>query len=175
MIPGFVVALLTFPGVIVHEAAHLLFCKLRRVAVLDACFFRLGSPAGYVVHEQVKEFGTSFLIATGPFFVNSILCVFFCFPAFVPVRVFDRGDLLSYFLIWLGVSIGMHSFPSTQDARNLWNGALQAVKGGSLLAIAGFPLVVVIYVANILSIFWFDYLYGIALGFGLPQLVLARM
>ena len=66
-IPGFLIALLTFPGVIVHEAAHMLFCKLRHVAVLDVCFFRVGNPAGYVVHEPVNRFSTSLLITFGPF------------------------------------------------------------------------------------------------------------
>ena len=39
IIPGWLIGLVTFPGVIVHEAAHLFFCKLRRVAVFDVCFF----------------------------------------------------------------------------------------------------------------------------------------
>jgi hypothetical protein len=101
--------------------------------------------------------------------------VFFCFPAFVPIKVFGIQDPLSYFMIWLGISIGMHAFPSTQDASNLWHSARQSVSSGNLLAVIGFPLVIVIYVANILSVFWFDYLYGIALGFGLPQLLLKTL
>lgn len=44
-IPGQLIAALTFPGVIVHEMAHQLFCRLFRVAVLDVCYFRFG-PAG---------------------------------------------------------------------------------------------------------------------------------
>src|SRR3989442_10043539 len=121
IVPGFLVALATFPGVIVHESAHLLFCKLRRIAVLDVCFFRLGNPAGYVIHENTTDFTGFFLVTIGPFLLNSVLCLFFCFPAFVPVMVFNQEDPLSYFLIWLGISIGMHAFPSNQDAQNLWS------------------------------------------------------
>ena len=172
IIPGWLISILTFPGVIVHEAAHMLFCRLRKVAILDVCFFRVGNPAGYVVHEQVDDFTTAFLIDVGPFFVNSFLCVLFCFPAYVPVRVFDRGDPLSFFLIWLGVSIGMHAFPSTQDATNLWHQSSKALRGFNPLALIGFPLVVLIYVANVLSIIWFDAIYGFTLGLGLPELVL---
>jgi hypothetical protein len=171
-IPGWLIALVTFPGVIVHESAHLLFCRLRGLAVLDVCFFRLGNPAGYVIHEKTADFTSTFLVATGPFIVNSLLCVFFCFPAFVPVRVFHQSNPLSYFLIWLGISIGMHAFPSTTDAKNLWAAAREAVKGGNVLAVVTFPLVVVIFAANLLSVFCFDYLYGLALGFGLPALLL---
>jgi Putative zincin peptidase len=175
IIPGFLIALVTFPGVIVHEAAHLFFCKLRRVAVFDVCYFRIGNPSGYVIHEIPTDFLSSFLIAVGPFIINSLLCVVFCFPAFVPVRTFGHSDPICYFLIWLGISIGMHAFPSTQDAKVLWNQAKIAAGIFNPLALLSFPLVVVIYVANGLRFFWLDYLYGFALGFLLPEMILNRV
>ena len=175
MIPGQLVALLTFPGVIIHEAAHLLFCKWGRVAVFDVCFFRVGNPAGYVIHEPPKTFGTSFLISVGPFLVNSLLCIVLCFPAFVPVRIFDQHDPVSYFLLWLGLSIGMHAFPSTGDAKVLWRQARLAAKQLHPLAILSLPLVVVIYAANIGSIFWLDAIYGAAIGLGLPELAFKHL
>lgn len=91
------------------------------------------------------------------------------------MKVFNHADLLSYFLIWLGVSIGMHAFPSTQDAQNLLDQAKQAASSWHPLALLSFPLVVVIYVANILRFFWFDYFYGFALGFLLPELLLKQV
>ena len=94
-IPGELIAIATFPGVIVHEAAHMFFCKLRHVAVLDVCFFRFGNPAGYVVHDYADRFSTSFLICLGPFLVNSLLCMLICFPAFMPLRVFGVTHPLS--------------------------------------------------------------------------------
>lgn len=175
MIPGILITLLTFPGVIVHEAAHMLFCRLRRVAIFDACFFRFGNTAGYVVHEQVQDFTSIFLISMGPFFVNSLLCVFFCLPTMIPVRVFGQAGLLSYFLLWLGLSIGMHAFPSTQDAKVLWQSAKRSAALRNPLAIISLPLVVAIYAANILRFFWLDYAYGVAIGVGLPDLILKRL
>jgi hypothetical protein len=171
MIPGELIALLTFPGVIIHEAAHMLFCKLGRVAVLDVCFFRFGNPAGYVVHEEPKKFSTAFLISVGPFIINSLVCILLCFPAFVPVRIFDRADPISYFLLWLGLSIGMHAFPSTQDANVLWHYARKASSNFHPLAILSLPLVGIIYLANLGSIFWLDLLYGVAIGLMLPEYV----
>ncbi len=175
IIPGELVALVTFPGVIVHEAAHMLFCKLRGVAIFDVCFFRAGNPAGYVVHEEPRDFTSAFLIAVGPFIINSLLCVFFCFPAFVPVYVFDLTDYLSYFLLWLGVSIGMHAFPSTQDASVLWREARKAAGSFHPLALLSFPLVIIIYAANIGSVVWLDYLYGLAIGLLLPALLFREL
>jgi hypothetical protein len=175
VIPGWIIAYLTFPGIIVHEAAHLLFCKLCRVPVLDVCFFRRGNPAGYVIHEQPKTFLPTFLITVGPFLVNSLLCLVICFPAILPIRVFHQNDVLGYFLSWLGISIGMHAFPSNQDAKSMLAHATQAAKGFNLLAILSYPLAGLIYLANLGSVIWLDYLYGLALGFGLPALLLQKL
>lgn len=171
-IPGWLIAALTFPGVIVHESAHFLFCRIRKVAVFDVCFFQLKNPCGYVIHEQPNDFLSSFLIAIGPFLVNTVLCFLICFPAAVPWRVFDQLEPLNGFLLWLGVSIGMHAFPSFQDAKVLWANAKVAAGRGNVLAILSMPVVGLIFVANALSFFWFDYIYGAAVGIGLPILLL---
>jgi hypothetical protein len=91
------------------------------------------------------------------------------------VRIFGVNEPLSYVLLWLGVSIGMHAFPSTVDAKALWRAATSAAGRFNLFAVLSLPLVVAIYVANILSIVWFDYLYGVALGLGLPELVYRQL
>ncbi|HUY88966.1 MAG TPA: hypothetical protein VMV10_09550 [Pirellulales bacterium] len=174
-IPGYVVATLTFPGVIVHEAAHMLFCKLRGVAVFDVCFFRSGNPSGYVVHEPPKDFLSAFLISIGPLFVNSLLCVFFCFPSSFTEKLGGRSDFLSGFLFWVGVSIGMHAFPSDLDVGNLWDQAKVAASRFNPLAIISFPLIVAICIANLLSVVWFDYFYGAFIGVYLPQQLLERL
>ena len=174
-IPGEVISIATFPGVIVHEAAHMLFCRLRGVAVLDVCFFRVGNPAGYVVHEQAKDFTTSFLITVGPFIVNTVVCLLLCLPAFAPVQLYDVKDPLSYVLIWLGVSIGAHAFPSTGDAAGLWPLACREAGHYNPLAIISLPVVVLIYIANALRFFWFDVIYGVGVGIGLPIWVLNRL
>jgi hypothetical protein len=182
-IPGVLIALATFPGVIVHESAHLLFCKLRRVAVFDVCFFRVPPldkwfstvPIGYVLHERPADFTSSFLISVGPFFINTLLCLFFCFPALFPIRMHNHFDPLSCFFLWLGISIGMHAFPSTGDARVLWQEAKSAAARWNPLAILSLPLVVLIVLANLGSFFWLDALYGIAIGLILPELVLKSL
>lgn len=179
MIPGWIVALLTFPGVIVHEFAHMLFCRLRGVAVLDYCFLNVnitalqaGRPVGYVVHEIPKDFLTTFLISVGPFVVNSVLCFVICLPALLPFEYFQIYEPVSFVVLWLGISIGMHSFPSTQDARGLWQHAKVAAKEGSILAIISYPLVGLIYMANLLSVIWADYAYGLVIGLWLPARLL---
>jgi len=171
MIPGILISILTFPGVIVHEFAHLFFCKMRNVAVFKVCYFQFANPLGYVLHENTTNFNTTFLISMGPFFINTLLCLLICIPAFIPVNYFGLEHPLSYFLIWLGVSIGMHAVPSNQDAKNIYQQAKVEVQNRNILAIVSFPIIGLIYVFNILRFFWADLAYGVAIGVGVPSLL----
>ena len=171
LIPGQFISILTFPGIIVHEFAHMFFCRLRKVAVFEACYFQVGNPAGYVVHENTSNFTTTFLVSMGPFFVNTLLCLIICLPAYMPMTFFDLDNPLSYFLMWLGVSIGMHAIPSNQDANNVYEQAKEKIKDKNLLALLSFPLVGLIYLFNILRIIWADLFYGIAIGVWVPKMI----
>src|SRR4051812_18048352 len=112
-IPGFLISILTFPGVIVHELAHQLFCRWYKVPVFNVVYFQTGNPAGYVVHEKPSTKWQSIMISTGPFVLNTIIGAIIALPAALPVFTFHNGTLLDYFLIYLGVSVAMHAFPST--------------------------------------------------------------
>jgi len=118
-IPGILIAIATLPGVIVHEMTHQLFCRFSRVAVFDVCYFRAGNPAGYVVHEHPPNPYQTLVIGVAPFLLNSVLGAVIAFPAAIPVLKFEAGSPLDYVLIWLGVSIAMHAFPSTGDAATM--------------------------------------------------------
>jgi hypothetical protein len=85
--------------------------------------------------------------------------------------VFGASDPLSYFLLWLGVSIGMHAFPSIGNGQSLLAQARKEASSFNLLAILSYPLVWAIYLANVLRFFWLDYLYGVGIGLGLPALI----
>ena len=149
----------------------MLFCRIRKIAVFDACYFRVGNPAGYVIHENSVNFNTTFLISMGPFLVNTVMCLLICLPAYMPIKFFNINHPLSYFLIWLGVSIGIHAIPSNQDANNVFIQAKEKIKERNVLAILSFPLVGLIYLFNLLRFFWIDVIYGVAIGIGIPSLI----
>jgi hypothetical protein len=151
------IALVTFPGIILHEWAHKFFCDRNKVPVYKTCYFRLGNPAGYVIHGPVDSYGKAFLIATAPFLVNTAIAVIL----FVVAVIIPLG-LIAYLLYWLGISIAMHSFPSSQDADNLWNYSKRNWWRNPL-ALVGFPVIGLIKLAGILSAVWFDLLYAVAL------------
>jgi len=156
-IPGTLIAILTFPGVIVHEAGHRLFCSLAGVRVYKTCYFRLGNPAGYVIHGPVQSYGAGFLICVAPFIVNTaVALLIFSIASNV------SSTAVAFPLYWLGISIGMHAFPSSGDADNLWRYS-KAVWRHNPLAVLGFPAVILIKIAAVLSIIWFDLFYAIAL------------
>jgi len=102
-VPGILITIATFPGVIVHELAHQLFCRWFKVPVFKVVYFRVGNPAGYVQHEIITNKWQSMVVSVGPFFVNTITGALIAFPAALPVFKFDNANLLDYVLIYLGV------------------------------------------------------------------------
>jgi hypothetical protein len=153
---GWLIALVTFPGIILHEWAHKFFCDRTGVQVYKTCYFRLGNPAGYVIHGPVDNYGKSFLIATAPFLVNTFVAViFFLIAVVIPLGV------ATYILCWLGIAVAMHSFPSSQDADNLWAQAKAAWHNP--LVLLSFPVIGLIKLARLLSAIWFDLLWAVAL------------
>jgi hypothetical protein len=170
LIPGFLISLVTFPGVMVHELAHLVFCKLINTPVFKVCYFRLGNPAGYVIHGQPSSVWRHILIGIGPFFVNTLLGLAMGIAA-LPMHIdVDHLTAASGIFLWLAISIAMHSFPSTGDAQSIWHALW--TKGAPITArIIGSPLVAIIYLGALGSIFWLDALYGAGVVLGIPKLL----
>jgi hypothetical protein len=172
-IPGPIIAAITFPGIVIHELSHQLFCRYFKIPVYNVCYFRFGNPAGYVIHSQTDNWVQQVLISAGPFFVNSILGAILAFPSLL--RLFEfHGSTLMFdgILMWLGVSIAMHAIPSVGDAKSMW----MAVSGQNapLLAKLGVaPIVGLSFLLAIGSIFWLDVLYGIAISIAIPKLLVA--
>ncbi|SEP42903.1 metalloprotease family protein [Propionispora vibrioides] len=170
-IPGFLISIVTFPGVIVHEIAHQFFCRVFRVAVVDVCYFRVGNPAGYVIHETPKNLWHQLFIAIGPFIINTVLGAIIAFPAAMKYHFSSMG-ILDGLLMWVGISIAMHSFPSSGDAKSIWNATKQAP---FLVKTVSFPLVGLIYLGAMGSFFWLDLAYGVVVSNFIPDLLVKAL
>lgn len=153
IIPGIIISILTFPGVIFHELGHQIFCRLTGVRVHEVKYFRLGNPAGYVVHEQPQRFTQSFFITVGPLISGTLFALAFFWLS-------SRFD--SLFFMWLGVSAGMHCFPSDSDNQLLSDETSKHIKTNIFAAI-GYPFILVFFFANLLRFFWFDLIYALCL------------
>ncbi len=171
IIPGFLIALLTFPGVIVHEAAHQLMCRLTNTPVLKVCYFRVGNPSGYVIHGKPTSAWNHFYISVAPFIFNTIVAALIALPTALATISKSPLQPQDFILGWLGISIGMHAIPSSGDAHSLWN-AMKEPGTSVFLKIIGFPITGIILLASVLKVFWFDAIYAAGICFGLPALML---
>ncbi|MHB1452775.1 MAG: DUF3267 domain-containing protein [Saccharofermentanales bacterium] len=173
IIPGVIISIITFPGVIVHELAHQLFCRIFRVPVYEVCYFRFQNPCGYVVHEAISDPFKNLMISVGPFIFNSLLGILIVFPAAIEVLEFGNyGNPLYLLLAWLGVSILMHSFPSTGDAESLYKTVIKNKSVRLWAKIPVLPVVGLIYVGAFGSIFWLDLAYAVGVAMLVPNLVI---
>ncbi len=162
IIPGWLISILTFPGVIIHEWAHKKFCEYLGVPVHEVVYFRIGNPAGYVIHDPPDTYKQTFWVSVGPLIINSLAAIIFSFFTSQAIN----GSGLWYFLLWVAFSAGMHSFPSDHDMEHVANASKVKIKeGGSFLHYLAFPFVWLIWIANKLRFFWFDAIYAVFLIF----------
>jgi hypothetical protein len=170
-IPGWLIALITFPGVIVHEAAHRFFCDVAGVPVYRVCYFRVGNPAGYVIHGKTERLWVNFVISVGPLIVNTALCAFIGFsPVIVQDLSLSDEPFIFGVLFWLAMSIGMHSFPSGQDMENFSNSVESSGRHG-VLKTAAQVLEFIFRAANALRVIWFDAIYAFAVSAAIPYVL----
>lgn len=174
MIPGILINLLTFPGIVVHELGHLLVCRIFGVRVKKVCYFRLGDPAGYVLHEVPASATQHILIGIGPFALNSIAGALIALPGMLTLVRHHSGSRLDYALVWLGVSIAMHAFPSTGDAKGIWQ-SIWSREASVVAKLLGVPIVVFIYIGALGSMFWLDVIYGVGLPLLLAMLLIKAL
>ena len=111
------------------------------------------------------------MIGVGPFIVNTVLGALISFPAALPVFTFNSGGILDYILIYLGVSIAMHAFPSSGDADSIWS-QVKEKETPLWVKFLGYPIVGLIYLASIGRYVWLDLLYGVGVAIGFPYLVI---
>lgn len=163
--------MVTFPGIIVHELAHQLFCRWFKIPVFEVCYFRTQNPMGYVIHEKAPKKYQALMISIGPFLINTVLGFLIAFPAALQFK-FDDPNLLDFLLLYLGISIAMHAFPSTGDAQALWSEVTGSENSSLLTKVLVAPVVGLIYLGALGSMFWLDAIYGFFVAVGLPYILL---
>lgn len=179
IIPGILISAVTFPGVAVHELSHQICCRICRIPVYEVKYFQFNNPCGYVLHEATKNPWKNLITGLGPFFFNTILGMLITLPAYT--NVFGYGitggslgilvKLSSYILYWLGVSILMHAFPSTGDAKSMVQSILKNKEVNAFAKIVTAPFIGLIYLGAFGSMFWLDLIYGVGMSMVLPKLL----
>jgi hypothetical protein len=173
LIPGWLISLVTFPGVVVHEAAHRFFCDVTDTPVYEVSYFRpRGKPAGYVIHGRPKNLSAALLISGGPLLINTALCALLTLAVAYQHFVLNAGvhGPVLLLLAWLGYSIGMHAIPSRQDAAS-FTAQVKEARGSGITLMLAHALSGLITVANALRFFWFDAIYAIGVSLAIPALL----
>lgn len=179
-IPGILISFVTFPGVIIHELAHQLFCRWCRVPVFDVKYFQFANPCGYVIHETTEKPLKNLLTAIGPFLINTILGMIIVIPASIEIlylegnigEITEIGLLINFLLLWLGISILMHAFPSTGDAQALYQSVLKNKSVPLIAKILVAPVIGLIYIGAFGSVVWLDLAYAVAVAMLAPRIFL---
>ena len=124
----------------------------------------------FIVHDldAALRYWTETL-GVGPFFVNTIAGFLIALSAFLL-----RGDdgnmkttVLFAVLMWLALSVAMHSFPSKGDAKGIW-GTVSDRSCPVMAKVVAIPIVGFIYLGALGSMFWLNLVYAVAVTVGLP-------
>lgn len=172
-IPGVIISIITFPGVIVHELAHQIFCYFMKIPVYEVKYFQFKNPSGYVIHERTDKPLKAFLISVGPFLINTILGIIIMSSVSIELIGFeDLDNILSLFVGWIGISILMHAFPSTVDGKGLVDSILKNKEVNILMRIITAPVIGLIYLGALGSVIWLDLIYAIGVSMVLPRILI---
>lgn len=168
IIPGIVISTITFPGVIVHELAHQICCRLCRIPVFEVKYFRFGNPSGYVIHEPAKSAWHSFVVSVAPFLFNTLLGILIVTPVYgfgdFSFDMSTPNGILKVLLSWISISILMHAFPSQGDAGSLVQSVLKNKDVSIIAKVLTAPVIGLIYLGAWGSVFWLDLIYAIAVA-----------
>ena len=105
--------LLVAPGIVSHELAHVLACRLSGVGVVEFPQFALFAPDATLVHERVDSFPADLCIAVAPLPVNTVLGL----GAFAAATVAPTP--WSWPFYWVGICLALTAFPSVGDTETL--------------------------------------------------------
>lgn len=162
---AYIVNYLTFPGVVIHELAHKIFCEEFGIPVRKVRYFRLGNPIGYVIHDRPGNIKQAFWISVGPLLVNTSSALLLSYASsYFPIEAYFK-----WILLWVSFSAGVHAFPSDTDIQNIAESRKGI--GGMILYILLAPFLVLIRAANRLRPYGFDLVFALLLvisggGFG---------
>jgi len=161
-IPGFLIGLITFPGIILHEYLHKKMCDYLNVKVFDVKYFTLeysdlfSDTMGYVTHEKTS-FWNQTKIGLAP--------LFGIFPGIILVLIsfflINFSNFFGYLLLWIGFSFLVNMFPSRADINHFFNASFKRNFFLISLYFILLPFIIILYIFSYLEIIWADFIVAI--------------
>lgn len=154
-----------FPGMVLHEFAHVLGCLLTGIKIHEVKWF--GTTEAFVKHDKPGAL-SGIIISLAPFVLSNALGFWFLNQAF-----HSTGDFVfSIVFLWLGLSALLFAFPSRQDAENTFNAVYDSfqrkIGSGPLLArllwLITVPFVFIPLVLLLGFLLLFDYAFFLRVG-----------
>lgn len=110
--------MLVAPGIVAHELAHVVACRLTGVAVHGGPVLNPFGRDAYVEHERVDSFPADLAIALAPLVLNTALAA-----ASLAIAFRVSSLVLAVPLFWVGGSTALTAFPSVGDTETLYDTA----------------------------------------------------
>lgn len=106
------------PGIVSHEAAHLLACRVLGIETADVAMPDLFAPDVVISHERIESFPADLLVALAPLLCNTVLALaaFTLAPA-------AGTPMVAVPAYWLGCCFALTAFPSSGDTETLYETA----------------------------------------------------
>lgn len=127
--------IITFPGAYLRGFWEHLTCKILGLPIELPGYLRIDEACGHVEHGFAKKGFASYLMATGPGFMNFItgfpmFLAGFINLAFLGIRPSDSTGLFIFYVLltYVGVSLLCNIFPLVEDAMNLFDVAFSQKK-----------------------------------------------
>ncbi|RNC88221.1 MAG: hypothetical protein ED556_03285 [Winogradskyella sp.] len=156
---GLLVQIITFPGIIFDQFSNKLACDLLEVKVHEVKYLQSEAPISYIIHDIPESYFKIFSLSIIPFMISTLTAILL----FTIGYSFGEESIIFFIFCWLGISVAAHAFPNKKNGSLLWQKSISEVKAGNYIALLGFPLVVIIYLAQILHYVWLDIIYGFIL------------
>ena len=127
-----ILGFLTVPGAVCRAFTEHLFCKILRVPVEDTAYLHHSEQFGHVEHKPVLRFGKGFALCFVPGLILFLCGAATAGTAAVQLFVFgvqpiglSTGKISVLFiaccvLLYAGICMLCHVFPSYEDALYLW-------------------------------------------------------
>ena len=135
---SWILGFLTVPGAVCRAFLDHLFCKILRVPVEDTAYLHRSEQFGHVEHKPVQQAGKGFVLCFVPGLILFLCGVvtagtaaFHLFGIGVTPRALQTGKISVLFivccvLLYAGISLLCHVFPSYEDALYLWESCSEA-------------------------------------------------
>lgn len=129
---SWILGYLTVPGAVFRAFCDHLFCRLLRVPVEDTAYLHRSEMFGHVEHKPVRTFGKGFALCFLPGFFLFLFGALTAAVAAVHLFVFDIQPIslvtrevsvpfiICCVLLYAGICLLCHVFPSYEDALYLW-------------------------------------------------------